>query len=174
MEKVLNLSILGGGGWGTALAIVLAPRFHRVRLWVYEHDLALRMATTRENDVFLPGLPVPENVEPVTDLGEALADAGIVVGVMPSHHARRVYRQALPYVSSSTIFVSATKGIEAGTLLRMSEVMDDVLETRFDPKVAVISGPTFAREVAKGEPTDRKSTRLNSSHIPLSRMPSSA
>jgi glycerol-3-phosphate dehydrogenase (NAD(P)+) len=148
----VTLAILGAGGWGTALAIALAPRFESVRLWVYEHDLALRIATTRENDVFLPGMPVPENVDAVTDLGEALIDAEIVIGVMPSHHARRLYTEALPYLSSSSVFVSATKGIEIGTLLRMSQVMIETLGARFQPKVAVLSGPTFAREVANGEP----------------------
>ena len=152
MAAVVNLAILGGGGWGTALAIALAPRFDRVRLWVYERDLALRIATNRENDVFLPGLPVPENVEPAADLREALLDAQIVIGVMPSHHARRVYTQALPYLHSSSIFVSATKGIESGTLLRMSQVMTDVFGARFHAKIAALSGPSFAREVAKGEP----------------------
>jgi len=148
----VNLAILGGGGWGTALAITLAPRFECVRLWVFEHDLALRIASTRENDIFLPGMPVPAKVEPVTDLGVALFDADIVIGVMPSHHARRVYTDALPYLDSASTFVSATKGLESGTLLRMSEVMAEVFGTRFHPKIAVLSGPTFAREVAHGEP----------------------
>ncbi|MEQ1949559.1 MAG: NAD(P)H-dependent glycerol-3-phosphate dehydrogenase [Bryobacteraceae bacterium] len=153
MEKVVNLSILGGGAWGTALGIALAPRFDRVRQWIYEHDLALRMAATRQNDIFLPGCTIPNNLEPVSDLTVAIEGASIVIGVMPSHHARRLYREALPHVHVSTTFVSATKGMEAGTLLRMSQVMEDVIGTRFDPKIAIISGPSFAREVAKGEPT---------------------
>jgi glycerol-3-phosphate dehydrogenase (NAD(P)+) len=152
LDNIVNLAILGGGGWGTALAISLGPRFERIGLLVYERDLALRMATTRENDVFLPGMRVPANVEPVTDLSAARLNAEVVIGVMPSHHARRVYTQALPYLDSSSIFVSATKGIESGTLFRMSEVMAEVLGTRFRPKIAVLSGPTFAREVANGEP----------------------
>jgi glycerol-3-phosphate dehydrogenase (NAD(P)+) len=147
-----SLSILGGGSWGTALAIVLAPRFERVRLWVFERDLALRMISTRENDVYLPGMPLPENVEVDSDLAAALKDVDIVLGVMPSKHARRVWQQALPCLDSSMIFVSATKGIENGTLLRMTEVAHQVLGPKFSPNVAALSGPTFAKEVARGEP----------------------
>jgi glycerol-3-phosphate dehydrogenase (NAD(P)+) len=148
-----NLAIIGGGSWGTALAIVLAPRFERVRLWVYESDLCRRLTDTRENDVYLPGAPIPQNVQPTSDLSEALDGAQIVLSVMPSHLVRRVYGQMLEHLHSSMLFVSATKGLENETLLRVSEVIRDVLRPRFDPRVAVISGPTFAREVARGEPT---------------------
>jgi glycerol-3-phosphate dehydrogenase (NAD(P)+) len=146
----LNLSILGAGSWGTALAIVLSPKFERIRLWVYEADLATRMGDTRENDIYLPGFKLPVNVEACTDLSRALEDAAIVLGVMPSRHARRLYTQALPYFDPAMLFVSATKGIEQTTLLRMSQVLADVVP--FAAKIAVLSGPTFAREVARGEP----------------------
>jgi len=147
-----RLAIIGAGGWGTALAIVLAPRFERVRLWVYEPDLAARMASSRENPVFLPGLRLPDSLEIVTNLADAVAGARFVVGAMPSHHARRVYKETLPHLDPSLILVSATKGLERGTLLRMSEVIKEVVGERFQPKLAVLSGPTFAREVAQGEP----------------------
>jgi glycerol-3-phosphate dehydrogenase (NAD(P)+) len=111
------------------------------------------MCSTRVNDVFLPGFSLPLNVEPTADLGYALADAGIVVGVMPSRFARPLYRQMLPYLETQMRFVSATKGLEQGTLLRMSEVAREVIAGKFAPRVAVLSGPTFAREVARGEPT---------------------
>jgi glycerol-3-phosphate dehydrogenase (NAD(P)+) len=142
----MRLAIIGGGSWGTALAIVLAPRFERVHLWVYEADLAERMRRTRENDVYLRGCALPENVDISTELGAA----EIVLGVMPSRHARRLYTNALPHYDPSTIFVSATKGLEQGTLLRMSQVLGEVAP--FKPRVAVLSGPTFALEVARGEP----------------------
>lgn len=147
----MTLCILGGGGWGTGLAIVLAPKCETVRLWVYERDLALRIAATRENDIYLPGLPLPANVEVTADLGVALQGAKIVLGVMPSRHARSLWTQALPHLHATMIFVSAIKGVENGTLLRMSEVLADTVD--FQPRVAVLSGPTFAREVARGEPT---------------------
>jgi glycerol-3-phosphate dehydrogenase (NAD(P)+) len=148
----VTLAILGAGSWGTALSIVLAPRFDRVRLWVYEHDLAARMQSSCENDVYLPGLKLPDSVSIETSLAPALDGAEIVLGVMPSRHARRVYTEALPHLHSSMTFVSATKGVEQGTLLRMSEVLQKVAAERFAPQVAVLSGPTFALEVARGEP----------------------
>jgi glycerol-3-phosphate dehydrogenase (NAD(P)+) len=148
-----NLSIIGGGSWGTALAIVLAHRFEHVRLWVFETDLAARMAASRENDVYLPGSPLPANVHPTSSLADALDGAQIVLSVMPSHLARGVYGQMAELLHPSMLFVSATKGLENDTLLRVSEVIRDVLRPRFDPRVAVISGPTFAKEVARFEPT---------------------
>jgi glycerol-3-phosphate dehydrogenase (NAD(P)+) len=149
----VNLCIVGAGSWGTALAIVLAPRFERIRLWAHETDLVERMFSTRVNDVFLPGFPLPLNVEPTADLGYALEDAAIVIGVMPSRFARLLYREMLPHLTPRMRFVSATKGLEQGTLLRMSEVARQVIGEKFEPRMAVLSGPTFAREVARGEPT---------------------
>jgi glycerol-3-phosphate dehydrogenase (NAD(P)+) len=145
--------IIGAGSWGTALAIVLAPRFELIRLWAHEADLVERMFSTRVNDVFLPGFPLPLNVEPTADLGYALEGTGIVVGAMPSRFARPLYREMLPYLQPEMRFVSATKGLEQGTLLRMSEVARTVIGQKFESRVAVLSGPTFAREVARGEPT---------------------
>jgi glycerol-3-phosphate dehydrogenase (NAD(P)+) len=148
-----RLAIVGGGSWGTALAIVLAPQFRQVRLWVYEADLAERMRATRENDVFLPGSLVPAHVEVTSDLDRAIEGAEIVLSVTPSHVTRAVYERMLPSLAPETLFVSATKGLENGTLLRMSQVILDVVGRRFTPRVAALSGPTFAREVARGEPT---------------------
>ena len=145
-----NLSIIGGGSWGTALAIVLAPQFSRVTLWVYESDLAARMGTTRINDIYLPDYPIPANVEITSDLAAALDGAEIVLGVMPSHLARGVYQRMLPGIKESMVFVSATKGLENHSLLRISEVIREVVGTS---RVGVISGPSFAREVARFEPT---------------------
>jgi glycerol-3-phosphate dehydrogenase (NAD(P)+) len=148
-----NLTIIGAGSWGTALAVVLAPRFTRVRLWVYETDLAARMTGCRENDLFLPGYRIPSNVEITNELALALDSPELVLSVIPSHLARGMYQRMLPFLQESMIFVSATKGLENGTLLRVSEVIRDVLQTNFAPRIAVISGPTFAREVARGDPT---------------------
>jgi glycerol-3-phosphate dehydrogenase (NAD(P)+) len=148
-----SIAIIGAGSWGTALAIVLASRFERIRLWAYEQDLVERMAATRVNDVFLAGFQLPANVEPTSDLAFSLDGAGIVLGVMPSRFSRRVYSAMLTHLNSGMRFVSATKGLENGTLLRMSEVAHEVIGSRFQPRIAVLSGPTFAKEVARGEPT---------------------
>lgn len=148
-----SLAIIGAGSWGTALAIVLAPRFERIRLWAREADLVERMFATRVNDVFLSGFTLPLNVEPTADLSHALEGAAIVIGVMPSRFARALYGQMLPYLNAESRVVSATKGLEQGTLLRMSEVACEVIGAKFPPQIAVLSGPTFAREVAAGDPT---------------------
>jgi glycerol-3-phosphate dehydrogenase (NAD(P)+) len=144
----VNLAIIGGGSWGTALAIALARRFDRVRLWIFESDLAERVESSRENDTYLPGFRLPENVSATSSLPATLDSADIVLGVMPSHHARALYSAMLPHLNPSMTLVSATKGIETGSLLRMSEVARQVTGA----EVAVLSGPTFAREIAAGEP----------------------
>jgi glycerol-3-phosphate dehydrogenase (NAD(P)+) len=133
--------------------MALGPRFERVRLWVYETGLAARIAASRENDVYLPGFQLPANVEVTSNLGVALEDASLVLSVIPSHLVRGLYQQMLPHLTERMAFVSATKGLENGTLLRMSEVIGAVLAPRMPSPVAVISGPTFAREVAAGQPT---------------------
>jgi len=145
-----NLAIIGGGSWGTALAIVLAPRFSRVTLWVYEGDLAARMGATRVNDVYLPDFSIPTNVDITSDLSLAMDSTEIVLSVMPSHLARAVYERMLPWVNERMVFVSATKGLENHSLMRISEVIGAVAGTS---RVAVISGPSFAKEVARFEPT---------------------
>jgi glycerol-3-phosphate dehydrogenase (NAD(P)+) len=111
------------------------------------------MGASRENDVYLPGFQVADHVEVVNDFPTALEDADVVLSVMPSHLVRRLYQEMLPYLHESMLFVSATKGLENGSLLRTSEVIRQVLSTKLRPQVAVISGPTFAREVARFEPT---------------------
>lgn len=133
--------------------MVLAHRFPRIRLWVYEKDLAARMRASRVNDLYLPGFTLPANVTVETEFEAALDGAAMVLSVMPSHLVRVIYGQMLPYLHSSMVFVSATKGLENGTLLRSSEVIRECVAGSFEPRVAVISGPTFAREVARGDPT---------------------
>ena len=140
-----KLAILGAGSWGTALAIVLAPRFSRVALWGHDVERVRRMADARENLDYLPGFRLAENVEPTGSLDDALEQAEILLGVMPSAHARATYRQ----IRTQLPVVSATKGLERGSLKRMSEV---IAESTGTGRVAVLSGPTFAREIAAGQP----------------------
>ena len=147
------LAIIGAGSWGTALALILAPRFDRIRLWVYEADLAARMKETRENDVYLPKFLLPTNIELTASLAEAVSDAKIVLSVVPSHFVRNLYREMLPALHADMMFVSATKGIENETLQRPSEIIAAILAERFPPRVAVLSGPSFANEVARLIPT---------------------
>jgi glycerol-3-phosphate dehydrogenase (NAD(P)+) len=145
-----RLTVLGGGSWGTALAMVLAPRYDRVSLWNYEADLAAEMAAERENKVFLPGFRLPPNIDVTSSLAEGLRDCSMVLGVMPSTVLRQVYVDAKAYIPAHVPIVSATKGIERGTQKRMSEI---IAEVTGHSRIAVLSGPSFAREVARGEPT---------------------
>ncbi|MGO9010682.1 MAG: NAD(P)H-dependent glycerol-3-phosphate dehydrogenase [Bryobacteraceae bacterium] len=147
-----RLAIIGGGAWGTALAIVLAPRFEHVCLWVFEGDVAQRLQAERQNDTYLPGFQIPESISATSDLETAVEGAEVVLSVTPSHHVRHIYSQMSPFLTESMVFVSATKGLEVGTILRMSELIRAVIRG-FAPQVAALSGPTFAKEVAHGEPT---------------------
>jgi glycerol-3-phosphate dehydrogenase (NAD(P)+) len=160
MMMLKRLSIIGAGGWGTALAVVLSPRFDRVRLWVFEEDLAARMLLNRENDVFLPGIRLPQSVEISNKLEDALQDSELVLTAMPSHHVRSLTTRLRPYLPPDIPVVSATKGIEIGTLLRMSEVLGQTLGG--SGRIAVLSGPTFAAEVARGEPAAVSISSVNS------------
>jgi len=146
-----RLAVVGGGSWGTALACVLAPRFDRVQLWVNEPELAARMQASRVNDVFLPGIAIPANVDVEHSLEQALAGADVLLSVMPSHVVRDVYTRMLPWLTPRVRIVSASKGLEAGTLMRVSEVIRCLTGAEY--RIAVLSGPTFAREVASGSPT---------------------
>ena len=145
-----NLAIIGAGSWGTALSIVLAPKFPGIRLWVHEQDLANRMAIHRTNDVYLPGCPIPANVVITSTLSEALESATAVLTVTPSHVTRQIYTNILPHSKPGITYISATKGLENGSLLRMSEVIREVMG---EVSIAVLSGPSFAKEVACLEPT---------------------
>lgn len=153
---MIKIAILGGGSWGTALAIVLSHsrRAHEISLWMRDAELAEAVSTSRENELYLPRCVVPEGVRIGSGLEECLASARIVVGAMPSAYARHVYTQASPFiVDAETVFVSATKGLEPTTHLRMSEVIAQVFAERPAPPVAVLSGPSFALEAARGDPT---------------------
>jgi glycerol-3-phosphate dehydrogenase (NAD(P)+) len=143
--------VIGGGSWGTALACILAPRFDYVSLWVHEEDLAVRMEQTRVNDIFLPDSSLAHNVRVEYSLEAALAEADVILSVMPSHAVRAVYKRMLPWITPSVRIVSASKGLESGTLLRISQVIRETVGPEY--RIAVLSGPTFAKEAAEGNPT---------------------
>jgi glycerol-3-phosphate dehydrogenase (NAD(P)+) len=150
-----RIAILGGGSWGTGLAAVLARarRHHEVRIWAREPEIARAIQEKRENPDYLPGISLPECVRATTEMPEALREAQIVVGAVPSAFAREVFAQALPRIPVNAAIVSAIKGLEPATRLRMSEVIEQVSSLRFVPQIAVLSGPSFALEAARGEPT---------------------
>jgi glycerol-3-phosphate dehydrogenase (NAD(P)+) len=153
-----NISIIGAGAWGTALSIVLGRKSqHQVRLWAFEKEVVESIRGRRENALFLPGHPIPAAVSVGHDLGEAIRGAEIVVSVMPSHHCRRLFAQIAQTkaLQPDTIFVSATKGIEDQSCLRMTEIITQVLKPAagLSTRIAALSGPSFAVEVARGDPT---------------------
>jgi len=150
MERI---SIIGAGSWGTALATALARAGRPIRLWAFEPEVVESIGTRHENEIFLPGVNLPPGIEPTNDLGEALRDAGIVLTVMPSHVCRGLFEQMIPHLRPDMIFVSATKGIDCERLMRMSEVIQAAVIPHFEPRLCVLSGPSFAREVARGDPT---------------------
>jgi glycerol-3-phosphate dehydrogenase (NAD(P)+) len=153
---VSEIAIIGAGAWGTAIATVLGRKqTHRVRLWAHEAEVRESIHGRHVNDLFLPQQLIPEAVECTNSFEEALQGAAIIVSVMPSHHTRRVFQAMLPHLRREMLFVSATKGIENDSLLRMTEVITQLLSDSagFAPRIGAISGPSFAKEVAKGDPT---------------------
>jgi glycerol-3-phosphate dehydrogenase (NAD(P)+) len=152
-SMLMRIAVIGAGNWGTALSAVLSNRGHEVRLWAYEKEVAESIRSRHENTLFMPGVQLPENILPTTNLSEALDKADIVLTVMPSHVCRDLYRRMLPLLRPDMIFVSATKGLDLKLHLRMSEVIKEVTSPRFNPRLSVLSGPSFAREVVRGDPT---------------------
>jgi len=147
-----SAAVVGGGSWGTALALHLARGGFQVPLWVNDPGLPEAMTETRENSVYLPGFPLPDSIHPTRDLQAVVSGRDLVLLVVPSHYFREVLGRAAPHLSRETRLVIGTKGIEQDTGLRMSQVTRQCLagEVRC---VAVLSGPSFAREVARGDPT---------------------
>jgi glycerol-3-phosphate dehydrogenase (NAD(P)+) len=158
---VSQIAVIGAGAWGTSLAIVLGRKgTHRVRLWAHEKEVRDSISSHRVNEFFLPGHSIPDSVSIAHSLEDALRDAAIVVSVMPSQHCRGLFEQMRPFCKPSMLFVSAAKGLEETTLLRMTEVIASVTGAQspgshegFQPRIGALSGPTFAKEVARGDPT---------------------
>jgi glycerol-3-phosphate dehydrogenase (NAD(P)+) len=139
---VSRIAIVGSGSWGTALALSLARRGdHSIALWSHAAPVG----------TYLPGFPIPPQVNAMTDLATAVTDADIVISAVPSQHVRATYREMDPFLASGQILVSATKGIEDQTFLRMTQVIGQVLNDRLP--CGALSGPSFAQEVAAGAPT---------------------
>jgi glycerol-3-phosphate dehydrogenase (NAD(P)+) len=150
-----RIAVMGSGAWGTTIALTLANRGgHELVLWSHSREVSETISERGENTLFLPGVSIPKRISVTPDIEEALRDAEIVVSVMPSHHVRSSYEQFVPYLRDGQLLVSATKGIEDETLLRMSQVIGDVLgKSSLKLPIGVLSGPSFAQEVAVGSPT---------------------
>ena len=146
-----TVTVLGAGSWGTALAVHLGRVGHDVRLWARDRALVEEMAARRANTVYLPDVRLPDSVSITDILEDALADAELVVSAIPSHGCRGVIHAAAPFFATGAVIVSATKGLEAGSMLRMSQVVQR--EAGPGHPVVVLSGPSFAVEVARQLPT---------------------
>ena len=152
-SSVGRIAVVGGGSWGTALADLLGRNGFGVDLWVYEREVKEQIETSRENELFLPGFPLSENITPSNDLAAVVAGKKLVVMVAPSHVTRQTAVLLRGKLSPGAVVVSATKGIENETLLTMSGVLKDVLPELTDDRLVVLSGPSFAKEVAQQVPT---------------------
>jgi glycerol-3-phosphate dehydrogenase (NAD(P)+) len=153
-----RIAVMGSGAWGTAIALHLARQSeHELLLWSHSARVAESIRAFGENRDFLPGYPIPRSlaVTVTADAEAALGFADIIISVMPSHHVRHTYEQVFaPFLTPSHRILSATKGLEDGTCLRMTQVMREVISRRgLDLPLAVLGGPSFAQEVAAGSPT---------------------
>jgi len=146
-----TIGVLGSGSWGTALGVHLARTGHEVRLWARDAALVEQMAATRTNATYLAGIELPDALRPTHVLEDAIAGAEFVVMAVPSHGLRAVARAASPFMAAGCTLVSATKGLEAGSMLRMSEVLRAEGPAGCD--IVVLSGPSFAIELARELPT---------------------
>ena len=151
--KQKRVAVIGAGSWGTALANHLAERGHPVTLWARDEQLARRLESERENAPYLPGVALPPRVTPTSDVKTAAHGADVFISALPSHAVRTVWRLMAPLLPEVSTLVSATKGIEAGSLLTMSQVLQDTLPADKSIAVAVLSGPSFAHEVSNKAPT---------------------
>lgn len=149
----MKIAVIGGGSWGTALARHLAKNGHAVSLWVYEKALSLTINKKHENTLYLRGAALPKSLVASADMEAVLSDAEWVLFVVPSHVARSVLTMMRPFVSAQTPIISATKGIERESLKLMSEVIRESLGRKTDQRIAVLSGPSFAKEFVLGHPT---------------------
>ncbi|NTX05015.1 NAD(P)-dependent glycerol-3-phosphate dehydrogenase [Myxococcus sp. CA051A] len=146
-------SVIGSGSFGTALANVLAVNCEEVRLWGREPTVVEAINTRHENPTYLPGIPISERVRATQDLEEALAGAEMVVLATPSHATREVLARAKAFLPRNVPIITVSKGIENETLLTMTELLEDCLPEEFHPYIAVLSGPSFAKELARRMPT---------------------
>ncbi len=158
------IAVLGAGSWGTTLANMLAKKEYDAALWAFEKDLALEMQETRVNSVFLPDTVLAPNLEVSSSLGAVLRGARFIINVIPTQHIRSVIAGAVPHISKSASFVSASKGIEIGTLKRPSEILGEFFP---DNRISVLSGPSFASEVKIEMPTAVTLASINGSEALL-------
>lgn len=153
MSHPTRVGVVGAGSWGTAIAGHLAKVGAEVRLWAMESEVVEQILQTRVNETYLPGVELPASLVPTDDLASAVTGADMVVSVSPSQFVGSVMAEAAPHIRPDALIVSASKGIETASLLRMDEVLEGVLSPAQLEGFCVLSGPSFAKEVAQELPT---------------------
>jgi glycerol-3-phosphate dehydrogenase (NAD(P)+) len=148
-----RIGVIGGGSWGTALGKLLAEKGYPVSLWVHEATHCRELSERRENAAYLPGIALPYNLIPTSDLQEAVPGKTVLLCAVPSHVLRSVMTRVTPLIDGKPLVVSASKGIEDETSKTMVGVLEDLLPSTLRARVCALSGPSFAREVARGMPT---------------------
>ena len=153
VDQDFKIGVVGAGSWGTALANLLGCKGYPLDLWVFEPDVCRQIAKQHENKVYLPGTTLSPNLRPSNDLAAVVSGKDLVLVVVPSHVMRETTQRMAQAIGSETMVVSASKGIENTTHLTMSGVIRETLTGLGDDRLAVISGPSFAREVVRKAPT---------------------
>jgi glycerol-3-phosphate dehydrogenase (NAD(P)+) len=149
----MRIAVIGAGSWGTATAGLLAKKGHDVRLWALEEEVVAGINENRHNPMYLSDVVLPENLRATHDMGEALEGAEAAIMVVVSHAMREVAEKVKPHIGTDTMIVSQTKGVENGSFMRMTEVIEDVLGSSSHNHLAVLSGPNHAEEVGKEIPS---------------------
>lgn len=147
----VNIGVIGAGSWGTALSLLLARVGHTIDLWVYEKELCRIIEETRENKFFLPGFELSDKIKPTHSLANAVAGKSVVVMVVPTHVLRQTLLSVRDHIKPDCLIINASKGIENETLLTPYKIFEEVIKVPYTP--AVLSGPTFAVEVARDAPS---------------------
>ncbi len=149
----MDIGVIGGGSWGTALAKLLADNGHDVMVWVHDGELVDPMNEQHENPIYMPDITLPSTLRATNDIGAATRGRDMILSVSPSHVLRSVLEQIVDELPEGVPIVSATKGIENDSLMLVSDIFEDVLPPKFHPFLCYLSGPSFAREVALEKPT---------------------
>lgn len=146
---MISVSVIGAGSWGTTLAHLLAEKGHDVTLWAFEKDIADEINRSHTNSTYLPGVSLYPGLKASADLGRTVRDARYILSVVPAQFTRKVYREIAGSISRDSVIISASKGIEQGTLMTVSQVLSEITGCA----IAVLSGPSFAKEVINRMPT---------------------
>lgn len=153
LQRSGRITIIGAGSWGTTLANLLACQGLEVNLWVYERELCEILIRERENPLYLAGVSLVPGVHPTSDLEESAQGVKVFISACPTQTVRSVTSRLVPFLRHAPLFISVSKGLEKGTLFTCSQVLTQVLPPSLEARLAVLSGPSFAREVSQGLPT---------------------